>query len=554
VTGQRAPLAEGDDIVVSLSGVSVAYGSNVVLHDVHLNFAAGTITALLGANGAGKSTLIKALSGANPRYKGAISIAGVEVALSSPTVARQHGVSTVHQKIADGIVPGLTVAENVLLDDLSRGWRGSLRNSRRDLEMARGALAVLGLDWSDDVLAQDAGGLRISDAQLVILARALRSTPKLLILDEPTSALTASETEKLFDVLRALRSNGLAIVYVSHRFGEIEALADSVAVLRDGTVQSHSSRPFAWDEILHDMLGRATTLTHEHAGAVRGHNVVARVDGVTLLPDSGPVSLDIYGGEVLGVLGLIGAGKTELAEVLSGLARPTTGSLSLGGASYAPRRPSDAIRSGVVLVPEDRQSQAIFPGWSVARNIGAPFLRESSRWGNLVARRETARATDVVEALHVVTESLETPIDELSGGNQQKVVVGKWLSAKPRLAILDEPFRGVDIAARRSIGAQLAEIAHSGAAVVVFSSDVDEVLEVSDRIVVLVSGSVTLDAYADTVDRSVIVSAFLGETRSRPAQPRSARDLSAEAPPAQDLPAGAQPGRAHPDRKQDVQS
>ena len=511
MTHDSTALLEGDDRtpVVSLRGVSLSYGSNVVLRDVNLDFEPGRITALLGANGAGKSTLIKALSGANPRYAGSISVAGTEVALTSPTVARLHGISAVHQKVADGIVPGLTVAENVLLDNLA-GARGVLRSRRRDLAAARRALALLGLDWSDRVLSQDARDLRISDAQLVTLARALRHTPRLLILDEPTSALTSAEADRLFDVLRALRADGLAIVYVSHRFGEIEALADSVVVLRDGTVQSHSPRPFEWDGILHDMLGRATELAQKREHVHRGGTVVAEVLGVPLFPEARPLSLTIRGGEVLGVLGLIGAGKSELAEVLGGLARPGGGSLTLNGAPYAPRRPGDAIAAGVVLVPEDRQRQAILPGWSITQTVSVPFLTESSRWGTLRQGLEADRAAAVVADLEVVTESVQTSTDDLSGGNQQKVIVGRWLSANPRLAVLDEPFRGVDIAARRGIGAHLNTLAQSGNAAVVFSSDVDEILEVSDRIVVLVAGEVALDGYADTLDRATIVTAFIG--------------------------------------------
>jgi simple sugar transport system ATP-binding protein len=517
VTNEPLARPEGDDrtTVVSLRGVSLSYGANQVLRNVNLDFAAGNITALLGANGAGKSTLIKALSGANPRYSGSIRINGEQIALTSPTVARAHGISAVHQKVADGIVPGLTVAENVLLDNLA-GLRGALRSRRRDLADARRALALLGLDWSDRVLSQDARDLRISDAQLVTLARALRHTPRLLILDEPTSALTSAEADRLFGVLRTLRADGLGIVYVSHRFGEIEALADSVVVLRDGTVQSHSPRPFDWNGILHDMLGRATELAQKREHVHHGDTVVAEVQGVPLFDEARPLSLTIRGGEVLGVLGLIGAGKSELAEILGGLARPTAGTLTLGGTPYAPRRPGDAIAAGVVLVPEDRQRQAILPGWSIAKTVSVPFLTESSRWGTLRPGLEADRATAVVADLGVVTESIETSTDDLSGGNQQKVVVGRWLSANPRLAVLDEPFRGVDIAARRGIGVQLTTLAQTGSAAVVFSSDVDEILEVSDRIVVLVAGEIALDGYTDTLDRATIVEAFLGETTPTP--------------------------------------
>jgi simple sugar transport system ATP-binding protein len=525
---------EGHDVsVVSLVGVSVAYGSNVVLTDVALDFRAGEITALLGANGAGKSTLIKALSGANSRYSGEISIGGEVVHLASPVQARQLGISAVHQKVADGIVPGLSVAENLTLDDLAQASRHPLRNKKAATADARAALATLGLDWSDSILAQDAADLAISDAQLLVLARALRSTPRLLILDEPTSALTAAEAERLFEVLRALRASGLSIVYVSHRFGEIEALADRVVVLRDGTVQSTGVRPFEWHEILHDMLGRATDLEHDRGSSSRGSTVVARLDDVRLFAESAPVALEIRAGEVLGVLGLIGAGKTEIAELLGGLATPRAGSLSLEGVPYAPKRPSDAIKAGVVLVPEDRQRQGILPGWSVLRNITLPFLRESSVAGLVRRRFERSRADTVIDTLSVVASGPDASIDDLSGGNQQKVVVGRWLSSRPKLAILDEPFRGVDIAARREIGARLAAIAAEGAAAVVLSSDVDEIFEVADRIVVLVGGAIELDRYADEVDRSAVIGAFLGQSHpsSEPqrqpqpqSQPRSESD------------------------------
>ncbi|MCS5722212.1 sugar ABC transporter ATP-binding protein [Herbiconiux sp. CPCC 203407] len=506
--------------VVSLAGVSVAYGSNVVLTDVSLEFRPGEIVALLGANGAGKSTLIKALSGANPRYSGEIRIGGDAVQLTSPVQARRLGVSAVHQKVADGIVPGLSVAENLTLDDLAQASRRPLRSRGSAFTDARAALETLGLSWSDLVLGSDAAGLAISDAQLVVLARALRGTPQLLILDEPTSALTAAEAERLFEVLRALRAKGLSIIYVSHRFGEIEALADRVVVLRDGRVQSDSARPFEWHGILHDMLGRAAELSHDRGAAQRGHEVVATLDGVTLLPESEPVSLEIRAGEVLGVLGLIGAGKTEIAEALAGLATPLGGSLTLAGAPYFPKRPGHAIDAGVVLVPEDRQRQGILPGWSVQQNVTVPFLRSSSVGGLLTKRLERSRAEDVIDTLSVVTTGPDESIDDLSGGNQQKVVVGRWLSAGPRLALLDEPFRGVDIAARREIGTRLAEIAAGGAAAVVLSSDVDEIFEVADRIVVLVAGRIELDRYADETDRASVIGAFLGA--AHPSSPEGA--------------------------------
>ena len=509
-TAPRTPTA-----VVELAGVGAAYGPTTVLRDVDLALYGGQITGLLGANGAGKSTLIKVLSGLKPEHPGTVRVDGGSVALSSPVEAGRLGVATVHQNVADGIVPGLSVAENLLLDELAGGARRFV--TRGDtLRRAGPVLATLGLAWSDAVLRADAGDLAISDAQLLVLARVLHRRPRLLILDEPTSTLTAREAGRLFDLLRTLRDDGLAIVYVSHRFGEVESLADRVVVLRDGTVKLDVTRDaatFDWAAILRAMLGREIELDLARRTAHRGDgDTAATVRGVPLLPDAPPLDLDVRRGEVLAVLGLIGAGKTELAETLAGARRvPDGGSLTLGGRPYAPSSPAAAIAGGVVLVPEDRRAQGLFPGWTLAGNVSAPFLAELSRWGGVLSRRaETDRAAQVIAALDVRTPGPHALVDELSGGNQQKVVVGRWLGAAPSLIVLDEPFRGVDLGARRDIAATVGDLAHAGAAAVVCTSDVDEALEIADRVVVLVEGRLSLDAYIDEVSHDDVVAAFLG--------------------------------------------
>lgn len=507
--------AQADDLaIVRLSGVGARYGDNQVLEGVDLALQPGTITALLGTNGAGKSTLIGAVSGANAAYTGEIAVAGETVRLASPTKARRAGIETVHQRIADGIVPDLSVADNLVLTDLTSGGHRVVR--RRATEAAaRQALARLGLDWSDEVLRADAGRLGASDAQLLVLARALRSTPRLLILDEPTSALTATEADRLFDVLRALRAEGLAILFVSHRFGEIERLADRILVLRDGRLELDAARPFDWHVALEAMLGVPTELQQHVTEPLSPGDEVLTVTGATLLPGATPLHLTVRGGQVTGILGLLGAGKTELAELVAGVRTDPAATLTLGGEPYRPATPVAAIDAGVALVPEERQRQGIQPGWSIARTVGLPVLREISRLGVVSTARERAVADEVIDAFDVVAPSSAATLDELSGGNQQKVIVGRWLRTTPTLALLDEPFRGVDIGARRRIGAAARSRAGEGGAVVVLSSDVDEILEVADRIVVLVAGEVALDTPAGVLDRSRIVNALLGDAENR---------------------------------------
>ncbi len=510
---------------VSLRGVGMAFGSHVVLRDVDLDLAPAQVTALLGANGAGKSTLIKVLSGALPGHAGTVAVDGTEQRLATPGRARALGIATVHQRVSEGVVPGLSVQENLALDDLARppqGRRGWLLRRRQITTVARRALGALELDWPDSVLRRDVATLGISDAQLLVVARALLHRPRLLILDEPTSALSAVEAGRLFDVVHRLREDGLAVVLVSHRLGEVDAIADRAVVLREGRITSDTLRPLRWPVILPAMLGdgaqglaaaqpddrrNARALSAPPAGPV-----AVAVRGARLLPGSGPLDLDLRAGEVTGVVGLIGAGKSELAHGLFGSTPWATGTADITGIDRLPRSPGEAVRGGVFLVPEDRAAQALLPGWSVARTLSLPFVGAvTSRLGVLDAGRERDRASTTIERLGVVTRSPATEVGTLSGGNQQKVVVGRWLVERARVLLLDEPFRGVDLGARRDIGEQARAVAAGGGCVVVLSADVDEVLEVADRVIVLVDGRVSLDSPVTLVSRADVVRAFSGE-------------------------------------------
>ncbi|MEU5041075.1 sugar ABC transporter ATP-binding protein [Streptomyces griseorubiginosus] len=499
------------DAAVGLTDVSMAFGGKTVLASVSLDIAPGSVVALLGANGAGKSTLIKILSGVHTDHGGQVRVAGEPAALQSPLAARQLGIQTVHQRIGEGIVPGLSVAENLVFEELAQARGNPFLNGRRLLARAREIQAGLELGWSDAVLRKDVTELGISDRQLLILARALATRPRLLILDEPTSALSAAEAERLFALVERMRDDGIAVLYVSHRLGEIDALADRLVVLRDGLLTEDQAKPFDWDSALRAMLQQGPARQAQGATTVRPvregaeGDVVLSLRGVQLFEGRKPLDLDLRTGEVTGVVGLLGAGKTELARGLFGAEPFTTGSTALDGEPYAPKRPSDAIRAGVHLVPEDRHADALVPGWSLAQNISLPFLKSLSKAGLVQRAKEDTLGRDTIEALGVVARDEHSTVEELSGGNQQKVVVGRWLAETPRVLILDEPFRGVDIGARRDIGRRARTLAAEGAAVLVLSADVDEVLEIADRVVVLAAGEIHLDAYGEDAERDRVI-------------------------------------------------
>ncbi|WP_316766525.1 sugar ABC transporter ATP-binding protein [Streptomyces sasae] len=496
---------------VGLTDVSMAFGGKTVLAGVSLDIAPGSVVALLGANGAGKSTLIKVLSGAHPGHGGEVRVAGEPAVLPSPLAARRLGIQTVHQRIGEGIVPGLSVAENLVFEELAQKRGNPFLSGSRTLARAREIQAGLGLAWSDAVLRQDVTELGISDRQLLILARALATRPRLLILDEPTSALSAAEAERLFALVEKMRDDGIAVLYVSHRLGEIDALADRLVVLRDGRLTEDQARPFDWDAALRAMLAQAQEAQSARPTREGDQGEVAlSLRGVQLFDGRAPLDLDLRTGEVTGVVGLLGAGKTELARGLFGAEPFRTGTVALDGQAYAPRRPADAIRAGVHLVPEDRHADALVPGWSVAQNISLPFLKSLSLAGLVNRSREDALGRATIDALGVVTRDEHSTVEELSGGNQQKVVVGRWLAETPRVLILDEPFRGVDIGARRDIGRRARALSAEGAAVLVLSADVDEILEIADRVVVLAAGEVHLDAYGEDAERDRVIQTIAG--------------------------------------------
>jgi simple sugar transport system ATP-binding protein len=491
---------------VEIRDITMSFGSNPVLRGVDMDIPHGQVTALLGANGAGKSTLIKVLSGVYPQHGGTVRIGGEPVHLITPADSRNVGIETVHQRIDEGIIPGLSVAENLLFERIVSGTIRAISSLRSMLKPAKEVAQALELDWSDSFLRKDVFELGIADKQLLTLARALSRLPKLLVLDEPTSALSQVEVDRLFEVIRRMRTRGVSILYVSHRLSEIESLADNLVVLRDGTIRGGQRAPFNWDIALTHMLGEQAVRAMEEFQERRGSQVCLSMKSIKLFQRSKPFDLTVNKGEVLGVVGLLGSGKSELARGIFGADKFLEGTMKLGGIGFRPSAPAAAIKRRVFLVPEDRAAESMLPGWSIAQTVSLPFLKQFTPGFILSFGAERSEGLRIIEDLGVIATGPDQDVDALSGGNQQKVVVGRWLQGEPQLLLLDEPFRGVDIGARREISRKVRFVAGHDDAVIVLTSDIDEALEVADRIVVLVDGEIRFDSYVTQTSREQILS------------------------------------------------
>jgi len=496
----RAPL-------IQVRELSKTFGSNRALDRVSLQIHPAEVVALLGANGAGKSTLVKILAGSQCADSGEIYIDGQPRQFSSPLSARRVGIVAVHQQINEGIAPGLSVAENLLLDELCKPDADFWLNRQRLLERAASIAAGLGLVLP---LEQPIEHLGQAERQLVVLARAFALQPRLLILDEPTAALSDAEAQRLFGLIDTLRSRGVAILYISHRLSDLQRVADRAIVLRDGRLAGEfSARQLP--EAVHAMLGQALD-GHVYTPGSVGQKVLG-ARGLQILPRSRRFDFNLHQGEVVVLTGLLGAGKSEIAEVLFGLRKAVAGSLQLDGVDWLPGSPRAAIRSGVFLAAEDRASQSLVPDFSLRRTLTLPFLQRFTRAGFIRNRAEAAAVEAQVAALGIKTAGIEVPMSALSGGNQQKVVLGRWLLGDGRVLILDEPFQGVDVRARREIG-QLLRDSAGGRATLVICADVDEALEIADRILLVRDHAVVAEYPRAGLERATLVAALAGSDAS----------------------------------------
>ncbi|CAH0342273.1 sugar ABC transporter ATP-binding protein [Rhizobium sp. CECT 9324] len=467
--------------ILSLRQIRKTYGSLEVLHGIDLDVGAGEVVALLGENGAGKSTLSRIISGAVQPTSGEMSWFGASYAPASPRAAMDVGVGMIHQELK--LLPQLSIAENVFVGRyLMKGGRVD----RHAMEQrAHAGLQRLGLDVSPRRLVE---GLSTAKQQLIEIAKAMTLNAKLLILDEPTAALGGEETQLLFRQIERLKADGVGIIYISHRLEEIRQIADRVVVMRDGAkVQEFDSGNVPVRTIVEAMVGRS--LDRMFPAIPEPHQDVALEVRNLSSPSRtfNNINFAVRRGEVFGIAGLVGAGRTELVRAITGADPIASGDVVLNGDIIPLRSPRDAIRRGIVLVPEDRKLQGLVLEHSIQENIGYANLEEVSRRGWVTSRRLSQFADTYIQKFGVKGRVGQTA-GELSGGNQQKVVLAKWLARKPRVVVLDEPTRGIDVGARSSIYDTIMDLAREGVAVIVVSSDLEEVLGVSNRILVMAQG------------------------------------------------------------------
>ena len=487
--------------LLRMIGIVKEFSGVRALDGVDLDVRPGEVHALLGQNGAGKSTLIKVLAGAHQPDGGTITWRGEKVVLSHPVTAMRLGIATIYQEL--DLVDGLSVAENIFL-----GHEPSSAGFTRP-EVARSAARDLlrRLGHPDIRAGREVGRLSAAGKQIVSMARALSHDARLIVMDEPSAVLDAGEVDNLFRVIRGLTADGFAVVYISHRLEEIREVADRVTVLKDGrtVATSLAVADTSTTELIRLMTGRSIEFVfpkRADAAAIGSGSgsPVLEVDGLTRPGEFTDVSFSVRAGEIVGLAGLVGSGRSEILETIYGARKKSAGFVSVDGRALRNGSVSSAVGAGVGLAPEERKSQALLLDQSVARNISLASLRRFARFGFMRRSEEVAAAKGQTESLEVRPDGVQRPVRTLSGGNQQKVVLARWLLRGCRVLLLDEPTRGVDVGARSEIYALVRRLADDGVAVVVVSSEVNEVLGLADRVLVVSEGRVVHEGPAADID------------------------------------------------------
>lgn len=499
--------AHSGDVVIEARGVSKSFGGVPVLRGVNVDIRAGEVHAILGENGAGKSTLLKIFAGVHRPDKGEILLRGFVVSVSSPAAAQRLGVSLIHQEpLSFG---DLDVAENIYLGGPAEAAaRWGIIDRKKMYRQAAEVLEALGVELSPRAMMR---GLSIADQQMVELAAALRHQSRVLLMDEPTAALTPAEVDDLFRIVRQLRDQGVAIVFISHRLEEVLSISDRITVLRDGEfVATKLVEETDRRDLIAMMVGRPLSEVYEKESAAVGETLldVKNLSSAGLFED---ISLQVRRGEIVGIAGLVGAGRTELAETIFGLHKISEGAIRLENQDVSINSPRQAIERGIAYVPEDRQKHGLLMPFSIANNTTLASLRKVSALGWLFSGKQRRAAQVYRDLLHTRCRSVEQPVRQLSGGNQQKVVLGKWLMTEPKLLILDEPTRGIDVGAKAEVHHAMGELARSGKGILMISSDLPEVLAISDRILVMREGRLTGEFARGEATQEKVMAAATGQ-------------------------------------------
>ncbi|MEO4000369.1 sugar ABC transporter ATP-binding protein [Mesorhizobium sp. CAU 1732] len=490
---------------LTLTGIGKSFPGVRALHDVALSLYPGQVTALIGENGAGKSTLVKIMTGIYQPDAGEIAIDGNAIALPSAHAAFEHGITAIHQETV--LFDELSVAENIFLGHAPRtrfgliDWKTMRANAREVLE-------TMGASHIDaDTPLRDLG---IASKHLVAVARAMSIDARIVIMDEPTAALSAKEIEELFELIAFLKSDGKAILFISHKFDEIYRIADRYTVFRDGEMVGEGMLADASQgEIVKMMVGRAVDHIFPERTPAIGKPLLA-VSGLSHPTEFEDISFELRQGEILGFYGLVGAGRSEAMQAIAGMTRTSAGSLTLDGQTIEPRSAADAIEAGIVYVPEERGRQGVVIGLPIFQNVSLPSLAKTSKSGILRLAEEFALARTYTERLDLRASSLSQDVGTLSGGNQQKVVIAKWLATRPKVIILDEPTKGIDIGSKAAVHGFMAELVAEGLSVIMVSSELPEILGMSDRIIVMREGRMAHLYDNEGLDAETLVRAAAG--------------------------------------------
>ncbi|UXC32092.1 MULTISPECIES: sugar ABC transporter ATP-binding protein [Bacillus] len=482
---------------IEMHNIHKAFGKNTVLSGVSFDLVTGEVHALMGENGAGKSTLMNLLTGLYSLDQGTIQIDGKETAFKNPKEAEQHGIAFIHQEL--NIWPDMTVLENLFIGKEIYTKLGLLDTKKMKV-LAQKQLDRLSVNLSLD---QEAGSCSVGQKQMIEIAKALMTDAKVIIMDEPTAALTEREIEKLFQVIESLKKEGVSIVYISHRMEEIFAICDRITIMRDGkTVDTKAIPETNFHEVVKKMVGRELTDRYPERTPSTG-DIVLEVKQATKKGQFQDISFSVKAGEIVGVAGLMGAGRTEMMRSIFGLDPLDQGEIWVHGKKAVIKKPSDAVKLGIGFITEDRKDEGLMLDASIRENIGLPNLKSFSPKGLIDKKNEQDFVDLLIKRLTIKTASSDISAQSLSGGNQQKVVIAKWIGIQPKVLILDEPTRGVDVGAKREIYQLMNELTDRGVAILMVSSELPEILGMSDRVLVIHEGTISgeLDKTQATQER-----------------------------------------------------